>query len=264
MIRRLTFADISAAFELSYAAGWNQTVEDWRRLLALEPDGCFGSDGDGRLVATATLLCYGQDLAWLGMVLTHPDYRRRGFARRLVEAALAFAEHRGIRSMKLDATDQGRPLYLRFGFEDEQPVERWHRKPGPLRCPPHAFSMGAPDSQLDRAAFGADRGRFLTALGNAWLLDNAFAMHRSGSRAHYLGPCVARDPGEAASAIRATVASYAVEPWFWDLLPNHKEAVEIARSLGFAPVRRLIRMRRGAPLSTDDPLVYAIGGFEAG
>src|SRR5262245_43062166 len=114
MVHRLTYEDVAAAFELSEAAGWNQTQQDWRRLLALEPEGCFGCECDGRLVATSTLLCHGPELAWLGMVLTHPDYRRRGFAAQLVEAALVLAQRRGIASVKLDATDQGRPLYLRF------------------------------------------------------------------------------------------------------------------------------------------------------
>jgi predicted GNAT family acetyltransferase len=59
-------------------AGWNQTPEDWRRLIELEPFGCFGFVADERLVATTTLLTYHSDMAWIGMVLTHSDYRRRG------------------------------------------------------------------------------------------------------------------------------------------------------------------------------------------
>jgi GNAT superfamily N-acetyltransferase len=264
MVRQLTNDDVPAAFELSHSAEWNQTPEDWQRFLKLEPDGCFGIDCDSRLVSTAALLCHGQNLAWLGMVLTHPDYRRRGNARCLVEAALSHAEQRGIRTVKLDATDQGRPLYHAHGFEDEQPVERWHRPPGPLECSLHSFSLGPPDAELDRMAFGADRSRFLTALGPAWRMDNGFVMHRRGSRARHLGPCVARDAREAEPALRAMVASRPETPWFWDLLPRQVHAVEIARSLGFAPVRRLTRMRRGVPLSSDERLVYAIAGFEAG
>jgi GNAT superfamily N-acetyltransferase len=154
---------------MSYAAGWNQTVEDWLRLLALEPDGCFGIDDDDRLAATNTLLCYGQDLAWLGMVLTHPEYRRRGIAQRLLGAALELAEGRGIRCVKLDATELGRCLYLKFGFEDEQHIERWIREPGPLKGVEYAFLIGVPDARLDCAAFGTDRGRFLAMLGEACL-----------------------------------------------------------------------------------------------
>jgi GNAT superfamily N-acetyltransferase len=256
--------DVPAAFQLAFAAGWNQTEDDWRRLLLLEPDGCFGIEEGGRLVATATLLCHGREVAWLGMVLTHPDYRRRGFARRLVEETLALANARGIPSVKLDASDAGRPLYLDIGFRDEQPIERWRREPGPLKVAPCSFSIGPADAALDAEAFGADRSRFLAALGPVSCFSSGFVLHRNGSRARHLGPCVARDGTEAARAIDSIVASCATEPWFWDLLPAHTEAVEIARGLGFAPVRRLTRMLRGAAIRTDDRLVYAIAGFEAG
>ena len=48
-IRLLGESDIPAAMQLKEAAGWNQTEEDWRRLLMLEPDGCFGAIKDGQL-----------------------------------------------------------------------------------------------------------------------------------------------------------------------------------------------------------------------
>ncbi len=261
--------DVPSALQLSLAAGWNQTLDDWRRLLLIEPDGCFGIEEEGCLVATATLLFHGQELAWLGMVLTHPQHRRRGFARRLVEAAIALADSRGIPSIKLDASDMGRPLYLDLAFQDEQAIERWQRAPGRLEshfgAPSIAReSQGACDAELDRAAFGADRSRFLTALGPAILFPDGFLLHRPGSRARYLGPCVARHADQAASAISSVVAAHAQEPWIWDLLPAHAEAVEIARSLGFTPVRRLTRMLRGVPIPAQDGLIYAIAGFEAG
>jgi ribosomal protein S18 acetylase RimI-like enzyme len=40
-----------------------------------------------------------------------------GYARQLVTAALELAGARNIRCAKLDATDDGKPLYERLGFE---------------------------------------------------------------------------------------------------------------------------------------------------
>ena len=264
VVRRLTQNDLTAAVQLSESAGWNQTPQDWRRLLELEPDGCFDIDAEGSLAATATLLCHDERLAWLGMVLTRPDCRRRGYAGRLVETALDFADQHRIATVKLDASDVGHSLYLARGFEDEQPVERWRRDPGPMEYPEIELHPGPPDLELDKLAFGANRSRFLAALGPAWRFHSGYLMHRAGRQARHLGPCVARDAREAASAIRAAIATHADEPWLWDLPPGNGKAVEIARSLGFVPVRRLTRMRRGAPVLTDDNLVYALSGFEAG
>lgn len=260
MMRLLGPGDIDRALELSTGAGWNQTSEDWRRLLDLQPDGCFGIECDGRLAATATLLCHGQDLAWIGMVLTHPDYQRRGYARRLLEATLCKADELGVRGVKLDATDAGRPLYLSLGFRDEQPVERWQATPG---VPASRAPSGACEN-LDWEAFGADRSRFLAALDPPLANESGFVYARAGIRARYLGPCVAASPAAARPLIAQMLGSHPGEPWFWDLLIENENAAGLARSLGFRPVRRLTRMVRGPQISRRDDLVYAIGGFEAG
>ena len=251
-VRTLVGADVAAAVELSYAAGWNQTAGDWQRLIDLEPEGCLGIECDGRLVATTTLLCYGRELAWVGMVLTHADHQRRGYARQLVQRALDIADARGIGCVKLDATDQGRPLYAALGFRDEQPVERWRRDPEPVTNDDPDLRL---DAAIDRRAFGADRARFLDALD--------WRMQRPGLRARYLGPCVFASAAEAGRSIRSITGAYS-DAWFWDILPANAEAVRMAREMGFAPARKLVRMSRGGSIRGDDSLVYAIGGFEAG
>ena len=126
-LRDLTLSDILSAMELSTAAGWNQTPDDWNRILGFSPAGCRCMEAAGQVIATTTLLAYGTDLAWVGMVLTHPEHRRKGLATRLVEDAIAIAERNGICTLKLDATDEGRPLYESFGFAVEGGVERWGR-----------------------------------------------------------------------------------------------------------------------------------------
>jgi GNAT superfamily N-acetyltransferase len=262
-MRLLTEADVPSACQLSTAAGWNQTEADWARMVALEPLGCFCIEQEERVVATATLLTYGRDLAWVGMVLTHSEYQRRGYARLLVTAALELAGARGVRSVKLDATDQGRALYADLGFIDEQPIERWQGRP---RSSAQAGVETAPSAlfTLDFAAFAADRSRFLNTLESPFVTAGAYAMSRPGAQAHYLGPCVARDPASAARVIQATLTTHAEEPWFWDILPANESALELAKQLGFAPIRRLTRMVRGEPVHGDESMVYAIAGFEAG
>jgi GNAT superfamily N-acetyltransferase len=110
-IRLLTAADLPAAMALKESAGWNQTEADWRMLLEQEPEGCFAVESEGRVVASATAYCYGRDLAWIGMVLTLPECRGRGYARLLMQEALAWVERRGIPCTKLDATDMGNHHY---------------------------------------------------------------------------------------------------------------------------------------------------------
>lgn len=250
----MTTADIGEALQLSLAAGWNQTEADWRRLLELDPDGCFSLRCDGRLVATTTLVCYGTRLAWIGMVLTQANYQRRGFARQLIAAALHLADERGIQTVKLDATEQGAPLYESAGFRAEQIVERWSCNGDP------AASGTAPkfalDYELDEQAFGADRSALLRSLSEL--------PYRAGYRASYLGPCIAREKSIAREVIAPCLQNISAAKWFWDLLPENRAAVQLAMEFGFAPQRRLIRMVRGAPLNSRTDWTYAIAGFELG
>ena len=274
-LRLIKASDFAAALELSRAAGWNQTPEDWRMLLEVAPDRCLGIEAEGRLVATTTLLCYQQRLAWIGMVLTHPDYRGRGFARRLIAAALDRADSLGVETVKLDATEQGRPLYEGFGFRAEQPVERWSRSALPkLQAPEtrpaeskNPSSLSQALRELDTQAFVADRSIMLQELAQRSSLHsspNAFLFARAGRATEYLGPCVAADPAAARAIITGTINSSAHTGWSWDSLPANKDAVTLASELGFSRQRCLTRMVRGKPLHGHDEMVYAIAGFELG
>src|SRR6266404_5988928 len=160
-LRLLQTSDLASAIELSRVAGWNQTVEDWQTVLDLDPESCFAIEVDNRIAATTTLLCYGTRLAWIGMVLTRPEYRRMGFAQRLVETALERAAALKIDSVKLDATPEGQPLYEKLGFRTEQIVQRWFhdsRNYAPDKTIPSfaRFSLA-----IDLEAFGADRAVLL-------------------------------------------------------------------------------------------------------
>jgi GNAT superfamily N-acetyltransferase len=269
-IRLLEAPDIPAVMELNRAAGWNQTEADWLRLLELEPEGCFGLWCGGRIAATATAVCYGTRLAWIGMVLTHPDFRRRGFARVLTERAIAYAESR-VEWIKLDATDMGRPLYLALGFEDEAPIERW-RAVLPAAGDPGALEPFRLDGELDGEAFGADRSALLLNLARqeaACAPDGGYIMARPGAQALFIGPCVARSAGAARRLLAWVASRHAGEPAFWDLLPANSQALELANEFGFAPARKLVRMvrpggRPAAPWRSNDRLVYACAGFEYG
>jgi GNAT superfamily N-acetyltransferase len=268
ILRLLKTDDLPGAMELPRSAGWNQTRHDWEMLLRLEPQGCFAIEVDDQIAATATLLCYGTRLAWIGMVLTRPEYQRRGFAQRLMEHALARAAELKIDSIKLDATPQGQPLYEKLGFKTEDIVERWFRDGGSARKQRQPLPSPCPYSlQTDLAAFGADRSLLLEelALRNPPnTLPEAYCFSRSGTRARYLGPCVASEQKAAGLVIEQTLREPSESGWFWDLLGANENAVQLAKEFGFAPQRRLERMVMGKNLAKNDELVYAIAGFELG
>ena len=104
MIRLITREDIPACMRLKEAAGWNQTAQDWENLLALEPQGCWVYKIDGVVAGSTTAVCYGRDMAWIGMVLVQPEYRGQGIARKLMRRALHEARRHGYGPAALRAT----------------------------------------------------------------------------------------------------------------------------------------------------------------
>jgi len=62
-------------------------------------------------------------------VYTAPAWRRRGLAERLMRALLAWTETRGLSSVVLHASDDGRALYERLGFRGTNEM-RWAGFPG--------------------------------------------------------------------------------------------------------------------------------------
>lgn len=271
----MTDADIDFAMQLARLSNWNQTEQDWRRLLQIQGDGVFLASCDGTACGTASTTAYGRTSAWIGMVLVHPDFRRRGVGSTLMNRCLEYLRQIGVECIKLDATDQGRPVYLKLGFRDERAIGRYCRRGGADLPAGHAMgdgssgngSGGGDDGQIgpigeadwpaiaaiDPPAFGADRLRLLKLLaadGRSALVRRGeeitgYGFSRPGHLADYLGPIVARDAASARQIVSHLLRPMASRDVFWDLLPDNAAALQLATELGFVEVRRLTRMYLG-------------------
>jgi GNAT superfamily N-acetyltransferase len=79
---------------------------------------------DDRVVATGGLFLRRDplSLALTGLsgtvagMYTSPGYRRRGYAAAILDRLIAIARSEGCLMLRLRASDQGRPLYERYGF----------------------------------------------------------------------------------------------------------------------------------------------------
>lgn len=266
-LRLLSALDIAAAFQLSAEAGWNQTLGDWKMLLEIARESCWAIEIEGQVAATTTLVCYERRLAWLGMVLTKTEHRKRGLAGRLLATALAYADQMGIKTVKLDATEQGKPQYEKFGFHPEEEVERWVR-PG-KNAPQFPAVRRAANGvwrDIDLTAFGANRTHLLDKLAQrnpATEHSQSYLFMRPGRITAHLGPFVSEDARTARRLIEECVQD-TEWGWSWDLFPRHQKAVALARDLGFVPQRHLLRMYRGQALPQRQDMIYAAAGFELG
>ena len=281
-IRLLAERDVAEAMRLKEAAGWNQTEEDWRRLLRLAPRGCFAAMVGGRVVATTTTITYGRALAWVGMVLVDPSFRRKGIATTLVRAVLDSLEAEGVVAVKLDATPEGAPVYASLGFEAELRIERWKGTAGG-----HTSEAGAPYDgarpqlfekvlEFDRRAFGADRSELLKALSDEAYATpslsvgggghlHGYALARRGSHAAYVGPVVAEEVETIAFLLDDVLGRLGDGQVYIDLNTTFEGGARELSARGFIKQRELIRMRRGKKTSAGtSPNVFAIAGPEIG
>ena len=274
-IRLLFESDIPSAMRLKEAAGWNQTEADWRRLLSLRPDGCFAAVRDGRLVGTTTATIYGE-LAWIGMVLVDPEYRRQGIASGLMSVVLDYLNEK-VETIKLDATASGRPVYEQFGFAVESQVERWS---GRANSPGRETDAVIDDDavrellKLDRLAFNADRSDLIKTLvsdscTSPVLIRTAdgalsgYALARSGTRKTYIGPVVANDPQIIATLLDQMLSQLPGREIYLDINRECVAETSLLSDRGFVKERDLIRMVSG-PSQKTSPLVVAIAGPEVG
>ncbi len=279
-IRTLTESDLDFADSIREMAGWNQRSGDWRRLLKHDPEGCFLAEWNGRPAGTATTTAYGTDLAWIGMVIVHPDLRRHGIGRALLNHCIGHLQNAGVASIKLDATPLGKTVYDRLGFVDEWGLARWEAE---RRQPDMSAGEGVesvdetlPDDiiSLDLEAFGTDRSRMLQALAaqsetivhrtDADGIDG-FGMIRPGRNAHYLGPVVAGNDEAGEAIARTLLARARGGRVFWDVPDETSGAVRLAKRLGFTQQRVLTRMFLGANDTPGRPdRIWALAAPEIG
>ena len=281
-LRQLRAADLPFADSLRAHAGWNQTVADWKRFLAMAPEGCFLAEWEGAPAATAATVIYGPSLAWVGMVLVHPDYRRRGIARALLERSIDHLHDRGVRCIKLDATPVGKQVYDSLGFEAEWTLTRW-AKAGvrPRKAPERSGVRRWREAdarridRLDSLAFGVSRRQLVRTLARqsrlALVLESpasallALGLVREGAQSNYLGPVIAASPDAARPIIEGLLAHGRGENLLWDIPDPNGPAASWARRHGFVAQRSLTRMYLGENTTPGDPLKqFALGGPEIG
>lgn len=276
-IRMMQRDDLEAGMRLKEQAGWNQTVDDWRRMLDLEPGGGWAAVHHGQVVGTVTTCRFGR-VAWIAMMLVDSDQRGRGIGRALMTQALDVLERHGVESVRLDATPLGRPLYESLGFRPESVLVRYA---GILPVVDSAALPLWPVAErgvdqlvaLDRAATRTDRRKLIARLvaehaDSLRVVEDeqgvaGFLLARPGSRARQIGPCIAA--GEAGGRLLADAARrYAGQAVVLDVPVEHEAATAVVRSWGLEPARELLRMGLGPRVVEDASRLWISAGPEKG
>ena len=204
-LRALTPDDLDACHSLSQRVGWAHRREDWALVLGLGQG--LAAIAAGEVVGTAMWWTFGAGHASLGSIIVAPERQGAGLGKLLMQGLL---DATGGRSRGLIATEQGRLLYAKYGFEPVGTVLQ-HQGPAPaVGVPPLgpgetlrlATEADLPVlAALDEAATGLPRAPVLSALlgrGEAYLLERdgvaaGFSVLRRHGLGWLIGPVAAVD-----------------------------------------------------------------------
>lgn len=97
----------------------------YREYLGSDSHTAYLAFDNGALAACGAI-CYYQlmptyhnpsgKMGYIMNMYTHPPYRRRGLATKILDLLIEDAVGKGVRHIQLDATAQGRPVYEKYGF----------------------------------------------------------------------------------------------------------------------------------------------------
>jgi GNAT superfamily N-acetyltransferase len=263
-LRPMRETDLEACHGLSQHLKWPHRLADWRFHHAVSNAWVIEleADGAGPVVSGSGMLCHcGADYAALGLVIVSDALQGRGLGRAMMQQLLQDA---GSRSVILNATVAGRPLYEKLGFRATDTLSQHQggtaRAPQPDLPPGSRIRALLADEApallaLDRRASGMDRGALLTALlkvAEVAVLERdgqvkGVAMLREFGRGRVIGPVIAADAEDAKTLIGHWVnacpgaflridvpGKSGLKPWLEDIgLPCVDDVVTMCR--GRAP-----------------------------
>jgi GNAT superfamily N-acetyltransferase len=259
--------DARAGLALSQEAHWNQNEADWRFFLT--KGSVFGIRHGDHLIATAALLPYTSNNAWISMVLVTQSWRRRGLATKLLDTCLEAAGKQGLTTW-LDATPAGATVYEPLGFMPTLELRRLRFAGAAAAVAPKPAPDGDLDEMIarDRRAMGFDRSAFLRELsgrsGSRLIShDRAMALIRDGRTARHIGPLFADDSGSATALIEV-IAQAETGPILVDVVNDHGKFLKNLANSGWTIERPFQRMRFGRAATEYAEPPFAVAGPEYG
>ncbi|MFJ8102970.1 MULTISPECIES: GNAT family N-acetyltransferase [unclassified Lysinibacillus] len=159
--------DISGLIALSDSVGWDYDESEIRTVMMSGK--IFGhKNAVGKIVSSAAIITYDSNLASIGMVIVHENYRGLGLGKLATQKCIeSVSEHTEI---MLVATKDGEPMYAKMGFTTVDYVHKYliDNYVGAYNLTSNDYTIEnfnerdfADIVSLDAAAFGDKRSNFL-------------------------------------------------------------------------------------------------------
>jgi GNAT superfamily N-acetyltransferase len=252
-------------------AGFNPHLAELARFARDALGGeIFVAEQDGRPVGASACAHFGAS-GWVGAVAVLPERRRGGLGSALTVAAIERLYQLGAETALLYATEMGRPIYERLGFEAEGECVTVGGEPPPDApfppdgvLPPGVRAASADDLRaalaIDRDATGEDRGRLLAAF---WPEAALVAESDGRLRGYFLsspwrpGGAIVAEGLEAGLALITSARQRTGGELYLSIPSGNAPALHALAARGEPEHSRTTRMRLGPPLAWQPQALFS-------
>jgi GNAT superfamily N-acetyltransferase len=270
--------DVRVIAGWAVAEGWNPGDGDESVFYPTDPGGFLVGRLDGQPITSISAIRYGSDHGFIGLYLTVPEFRGRGFGYRTWQAGI---QRLAGRNIGLDGVVAQQDNYRKSGFRDAWTTTRYQGVLGGLRRDAgievtDARSVAFDDlAAYDRRHFPAERDAFLalwiTLPGRRAVVARrggtvvGFAARRPAGDVDRIGPLFADSPEIAESLLAALSLPGGDEmPVMIDVPADHRAAVQLADRAGLKAAWDTARMYTGGVPQINRPGIFAVTSLELG
>lgn len=264
---------LGAVRQLRAAVGWQADSRSVQELADLVGPGLFLLWEGDRAVGMVSAIAH-KTLGYIGNVAVLPAYRHRGYGTSLTQWAMGFLLDRGVKTIALEATALGEPVYRGLGFR-EGPQTDSYLVGGRIHLHGSEAVFAANPRQLDaivaydKSHYPGDREallRFWMARRRAFIYWDRPMQLRGyifvGEGA--IGPWMADDPRIAEALLAAALST----THFWSSLhlsifADNQAACHLLESCGASITMRTRHMEYGAMVRWPKQL-FGLGDLALG
>lgn len=277
-LRNLERSDVPQAHALSKKLGWSATQEEWANNIAFAAKTSFGVIYENKLVGVGLGLAF-ENHARLARIIIDPDHQKKGFGTKLINQLITTLQSNGCRCIELDATEEGQPLYEKFGFQIQyqivtlikvaEKVDNIMQDPC-QRCKETDLDQ---IEALDKKTVGSSRRFYID---QAFKQNHIFVSKQQdkltgfilcilGENGIRIGAWRSENAQDAERLIKTVVCEFAEFKKTIHVPQKHAHALALADQLGFKTdyVSNTLRLGDNAP-QTDDAIGYAVWSLAMG
>lgn len=286
-IESMAIEDVESALQWATDEGWNPGHDDATAFFKSDPSGFLMLRDAGKTLACIAVVKQGQDNAFLGLYICHPQYRGQGYGWTIWQAGVHCLQGRTI---GLDGVPEQQGNYINSGFEYHYKNIRFIGKAIGLYSSSELELISSSSNLIVRAA-EADDLKSIINLDNvvhgfqrehylrSWLENTytrktlivkqdtqlvAFGTIRSCVTGFKIGPLIAQRADIAQMLLSALANSYNTDELIVDVPEPNRTAVDLMERLGLTPSFETARMYRGAAPNYQLQPLFGVTSLELG